>query len=336
MAEQNVALGSNLEALYAVEDSWGELASSFDVYKLRTTGFGINMTRDSFTSDELRSDRQTADHRQGMDQVSGDLPVELSYNSFDDLIASAMFNDWTEDSLPEITIGTTQKSLRISRNFPAVNQYHEFSGCVVNSWSVSVEPNAIITSTFSMTGKGMDTYSEDGGYEDGEYVDSDNTSDRKLTSGEDKSTDSPFDSFSGSLYIGDGENDPSDSANEIAVVTGIEFTLENALSPMQVIGAKQAVGLIEGRASVSGTLSAYFVDSDMINRFLRELETSLLFTLTDNNDQSYEFFLPRIKFSGSDVSLDGESAATLSMPFTALVASSGPVSNTLRITRLAG
>jgi hypothetical protein len=331
-----VAEGSNLEALYAVEDSWGELASSYDVYNLRTTGFGINMSRDSFTSNELRSDRQTADSRTGMDNVSGDIPVELSYNAFDDLIASAMFSSWSADSLPVITIGTTQSSLRISRNFPAMGQYHEFLGCVVNSWSVSVQPNSIITSTFNFMGKGMNTYTTNGGYENGVYTGTDNTANRKLTGGSDKATHSPFDSFSGSLYVGAGSSDPSSSANEVSSITGIDFSVENALTSLQVVGNKQAVGVSAGRATVSGTVTAYFINSDMLNRFLNETETAILFTLTDASSQSYEFFMPRIRFNSGDLDVSGEGPVTISMPFTALVPSSGTVLNTLQIKRLAG
>lgn len=336
MSNLNVAEGSNLEALYAVEDTWGELASSYTVYNLRTTGFGINMTRDSLTSNELRSDRQTADHRQGMDQVNGDIPVELSYNAFDDLIASAMFSSWSADSLPVISIGTTQSSLRIARNFSDMGQYHELYGLVVNNWSVSVQPNSIITSTFGFMGKGLDTYTASGGYENGSYSAGDNTANRKLTSGTDKATHSPFDSFSGSLYIGTAEADPTSSANEVAAVTGIDFSLENALQPLQTVGNKQAVGVSAGRANVTGTATVYFIDSTMINRFLRELETAMLFTLTDNSSQSYEFYFPRIKFNASDVSIDGEGPVTLSMPFQALIATSGTVQNTMQIKRLAG
>lgn len=314
MAEQTVAYGSNLQALYAVEDSWGELPSSPTVYNLRTTGFGINMERDSFTSEEIRSDRMTADQRQGMDNVSGDIPVELSYGAFDDLISSAMFNDWASDDT--IIIGTTKKSLRIARGFPSVSQYHEFPGCIVNTWSVSVQPNAIITSTFNFLGQTMVTYSGAGAM----GVDYTPT---------DKATNSPFDSFSGALYEGG-----TSSGDEIAVVTGIDFSLENALEPMQVIGERQSVGVVPGRASVSGTLNAYFVDSTMIDKFLNETESSLQIVLTDDSANSYQVYMPRIKYSGSSVEVSGEGPVSLSMPFTAILPTTGTVQNVLQISKL--
>lgn len=318
MSETSVSYGSNLEALYAVEDSWGDLPSGPTVYNLRCTGFGINMTRDSFTSNELRSDRQTEDSREGMDQVSGDIPVELSYGAFDDLIASAMFNTW--NSADEISIGTTQSSLRIARGFPAMNQFHEFSGCIVNSWSMSVQPNAIITSSFGFMGKSMTTYTTSGAmHHDYTAVD--------------KATNAAFDSFSGALYIGTKETDPG-SADEIAVVTGIDFSLENNITPLQTIGNQQAVGMSEGRATISGTVTAFFADSTLIDYFLDETPVAVEFTLTDDSSNSYRFYMPKVRFSGANLSVDGEGPVSMSLPFTALIAKGGSFLNTLKITKL--
>jgi hypothetical protein len=315
MSETQVAYGSNLQALYAVEDSWGVLASSPVIYKLRTTSFNVNLNRDSFTSNELRSDRQTSDHRQGMDDVSGDIGVELSNNAFDDLIASAMFNEWAIDG--SIVIGTTQSSLRLQKAFPLVGQYHEFSGCVVNSWSLSVAPNAVITSTFSFMGKQMHTYTTEGG----------DTADA-MSGAIDKGTGEPFDSFSGSIYEGG-----TSSGDEIAIVTGIDLSVENNITPMQVIGNRNAIGLAEGRANVTGTLSAYFVDSTMLNKFINETESSIQFVLSDPSGNSYQFYLPRIKYSGSTLDVGDEGPVSVSMPFVGLIPSTSP-NSTLEITKL--
>ena len=308
MTEITASLGSRFRAAYAMEQSWAELPSSYTVYDLRITSFGVNLGRDSFTSEELRSDRQTADHRQGMDDISGDIGAELSYGAFDDLISSAMFNDWASDD--SIVIGTTQKSLRLQKAFTDVGEYHEFPGCVVSSWSVSVEPNAMVTSTFSIMGKSMETS-------------------QTMTSPQSKASNAPFDSFSG--YIREAASSPASSDN-IAVVTGIDFTLENNLTPLQVVGARQAQGLAEGRADVTGTLSAYFASSDLLNRFLNETETEIEFQLVDDSSNTLTFYFPRVKFTGSDIPVDGEGPITMSLPFTALVPSTAPNSE-LKVTR---
>ena len=308
MAGINTARGSRLAVIYAMEDSWTSLPTTPTPYNLRVTGFGVQLAKDAFESEELRSDRQVSDLRHGMFSVAGDLPVELSAGAFDDLISSAMFNDWSGGDT--IDIGTNLKSFTLQRGFTDVGQYHWFPGCVVNSWTLNVEPNAIVTSTFNIVGETMET---------GQAA--------ELTGANDKATNAPFDSFSG--FIKEGG---TDTGHEIAVVTSLDLTLENNIEPLQVIGLNKAAGLADGRARITGTLAAYFVDSDLLNKFLNETESSLQFQLEDDSNNTLEFYLPRIKYSGGDISVDSEAPVTLSMPFTALV-DTGGIDTTMRITR---
>ena len=122
----DVARGSRLAVTYGMENTWGELDSDASIYQLRVTSMGVNLTKDSFQSNELRSDRQISDLRHGMFSVSGDIGVELSHTSFDDLIESAMFNEWESDGT--ITTGTTMKSMSIQKAFTDISQYHVFTG----------------------------------------------------------------------------------------------------------------------------------------------------------------------------------------------------------------
>ena len=293
MAEQLVALGSKAQLLYAVEDSWAVLPGTPTVYKVRATGFNLNLKKNNFTSNELRNDRQTAELRTGMRSISGDIPVELSYGSFDDFIESAMFNTWTitGTATPDtIQIGTTQKSLTIQRGFSDIGVYNAFSGCVVNQWSVSIKPDAVVESTFSIIGKDMgDT--------------------QVLTGGTDKSTSAPFDSFTGTLQEG---------GSDIAIVTGLDFSLNNNINPLQVLLQNTAVGLGEGRAAITGTLTALFVDSTLLDKFINETESSLKVALTDTDGNTLEFYFPRIKYTGGDINVSGEGEVPISLPFTAL------------------
>ena len=288
------ARGSRLSVIYAMEDCWSSLPTTPVPYNLRVTGFGVQLSKDSFQSEELRSDRQVSDLRHGMFSVAGDIPVELSAGAFDDLISSAMFNVWGTDDV--IKIGTEMQSFRLQRGFTDVGQYHWFPGCVVNSWSMSVAPNAIVTSTFNIIGETMETGTS-----------------ANLVGASDKASNAPFDSFSG--FIREGG---TGTANEIAVVTGLDLNLNNNIEALQVIGMNKAAGLADGRAIIDGTLTAFFVDSVMLNKFLNETESVLNFQLQDDVGNTLEFLLPRIKYSGGDISVDSEAPVTVSMPFQAL------------------
>lgn len=299
----DVARGSRVDVTYGMEAVWGELDTTAQPYDLRTTGIGVTLSKDSFQSNELRSDRQIADLRHGMFSVGGDIPVELSHTSFDDIITSAMFNDWNSDNT--ITTGITQYSFTIQKHFSDINQYHVFPGCVVNNWSLNVTPNGIITSTFSVMGETMES-----------------TAAEWAGTATAKSTNSPFDAFTGSLSEGGAVN---------ALVTGIDLTLANNLSELQVIGNNHTVGLIDGRANITGTVTAYFANSTLLNKFIDETESSLEFVLTDASANSMTFTMPRIKYSGGDVPVNDEGPIILSMPFQALYDSAE--GHSLQITR---
>jgi hypothetical protein len=148
-----------------------------------------------------------------------------------------------------------------------------------------------------------------------------------LTGAVDKATNAPMDSFSG--YIREGGNTSSD---EIAIVTGLNFTLENNLTPMNVVGNQLSVGLSEGRANLTGTLTAYFAGSTLLNKFLNEIESVLEVQMADASANTYTFYMPRIKYNGGDLDVSSEEPVPISLPFQAL---HDPVSgiNTLQISR---
>jgi hypothetical protein len=302
----DVARGSQIGVSYAMEDSWASLPTVHNAYNLRVTGIGVNLQKDSFQSNELRRDRQISDLRHGMFSVSGDIPVELSAGAFDDLIESAMFNEWETDDT--IVIGQTMKSFTLQKAFTDINQWHAFSGCVVNSWNLSVQPNAIITGTFNVIGETMET----------------SGSASFLSTPSDKATNSPFDSFSG--YLKEG-------GSTIAIITGIDFSLDNGITPLQVVGLNKAAGLVDGRATITGTVTAFFANSTLINKFINETESSMEFQLSDAalTPNTLTFSFPRIKYSGGDLTVNGEGPITMSMPFTALI--DNATQTTLKITR---
>jgi hypothetical protein len=299
----DVARGSRLNVSYAMEDSWASLPTIYTAYNLRLTDMGVNLTKDSFQSNELRADRHIADLRHGMRSVSGDIPVELSYQSFDDMIESAMYNEWETDNT--IVTGTTEKSFTLQKHFSDIGQYHVFSGCIVNTWSVSVQPNAIVTSTFNIMGEDMTT-----------------STSPTLAGATAKSAYSPMDSFTGAL---------SEGGSAISIITGIDFSIANNIATLPVIGSKYTAGLVDGRATITGTVNAYFANSILLAKFLNETESSLQFSVSDGT-RSMQFYMPRIKYSGGDVPTSGEGPITMSMPFQALYDSVTGYS--LRITKV--
>lgn len=86
---------TNRVALYAVkEDTWG-VTPKAKYNTLRMTGESIGFRVGTTVSNELRDDRQISDLIQVSAQNDGGINFELSYGSYDDLLASVLYaGDW--------------------------------------------------------------------------------------------------------------------------------------------------------------------------------------------------------------------------------------------------
>lgn len=297
--------GSMHSISYVGESVFGTTPVTPDMVTLRHTSCSLVLSKDSFQSQELRDDRQISDFRHGTQRVQGDIGIEMSYGEFDPFLESAFFGTWTADVLKA---GVTRKSFTIERRFSDIAQYVVFKGCVCNTFNLSLRPNAIVTGGFGVMGLEA-SYS-------GTSLKASPTASQ---------TNSPYDSFTGVIKEG---------GSTIAIVTGLELSIQNNLDPTFVLGSNKAVEMIAGRSNVTGTLSAYFKDLAMLNKFINETESSIEFTLGNGTSKSYTFLIPRIKYSGADNAVSNEGAVIISMPFQSLL---DPVENTnIKVTRIPG
>jgi hypothetical protein len=156
----------------------------------------------------------------------------------------------------------------------------------------------MVTATMSMVGKDMSI--------SGTSVDATKTA---------SSANAPFDAYSGALEIGNAGGSLSASA----IITGIDFTINNSLAPTFVVGSASTPQLEYGMASVEGTITAYFEDAALINRFINETESAIEVTVDDPTGASdYTFLFPRVKINGADVGVDGPTSRIITLPFVAL------------------
>jgi hypothetical protein len=166
----------------------------------------------------------------------------------------------------------------------------------------------MVTTTFSMVGKGM-TLSATQKTQD-------------AASGA-----APFDAYSGDLSIG---NVGSLSAS--AIVTAVDFTVDNAFAPTFVVGSDETPALQYGRATVEGTFSAYFEDAALVNRFLNETNSALQVSVNDpTGSNEYTFLFPYIKINSADTSVGGPESRMVECSFVALYDSTEATN--LKITR---
>lgn len=256
---------------------------------IRHTTCSLGLTKESFQSNELRSDRQISDLRHGAKKVEGEVGFELSYGAFDDLLAAALFGSWTTNVLKA---GTTYKSFTMERRFTDISQYQVFTGVMIDSMSLNITPNGMITGSFGLVGMGT------------------SISGTSLGSPAAAAANSPFDGFGGSLEEG---------GVSIAAISAITLELQNSLDPFFALGSDSAVGINAGRCQVSGTVSAAFQNTTLLNKFIAETESSLSIGLSDPLGNDLTILLPRIKYSGGDIPAQNEGRIVMNMPFTALL-----------------
>lgn len=373
-----MANGSRHSMRYVPEATYGTTPATPAFKPIRHTSTTLGLSKESLQSEEIRDDRQIADFRHGAYQVGGDVNIELSFGSFDDLLEASLLGTWTPtkttgsatlaatvgtitrstgsfltdgfavndvvinsgftnagnngrfrvsavvaltltltalegqtmvveaaaaarqiDSLrAKLKAGTVRRSFTVERYFgdilSADKPYHRFTGVEFNTLALAISANAMITGTFGVLGQNMTTATA-------------------IVSGAtyaNPTTSSPLDSFTGSL---------NEAGTPIAVITEIQLNIENGLEARFVVGSKASIRPAIGRSNCSGTITAYFENSLLLDKFINETESNIVFELPDGTNSKYVITLPRIKYNGGQPDVEGEGPITLSMPFQALL-----------------
>ena len=296
--------GSRSSLSFVTEATFGTTpAGSFANLPFST--HSLNLTKDVLTGTDIEADRMPRVNRQGNRQVGGDIVVDLRDGDYDLILESAMLSTFATNILK---VGVVPKFFSIEDFAADIDQARLFTGMSVSTMAISLAPNQMVTTTFGMVGKDM------------------------TISGTEKTQVAatgaqPFDAYSGDISIG-AVGTPVASA----IVTALDFTLNNSYAPTFVIGDDSAPSLEYGRAEVEGTMTAYFEDAALINRFLNETETAIRVSVDDpTGANAYTFDFPKVKINSADVGVDGPTSRMVTMSFVALFDST--LGTNLQITR---
>jgi hypothetical protein len=285
------AQGSRSSLSYIAETAFGTTPATPQFVNLPINSHSLDLTKDRVEGNEIQADRMPRVDRHGNKQAGGSLEVDLRKGDFDELIESAFLSSFSTNVLK---VGTVPKYLSIEDAANDINQFRLFTGMSASSMSVSIAPNQMVTANFDMVGKNMTQTAT-------------TASDATPTA---SSTNAPFDSYSGVI---------SDGGSGIAIVTSLDFSLTNSFAPTFVIGSDSAAQLEFGRAVVEGTMTIYYEDETIINKFLNETESALEVSVDDpTGTNSYTFLFPRVKYNGAAVPLSGSTSRLITVPFVAL------------------
>ena len=286
------AQGSRSRLAFGVESTFGSAASSYTNLPFNT--HSLNLAKERVSGNEIQPDRMPRVDRHGNRSVGGDITVDLRDSDYDALIESAMLSSF---STGEIKVGTTPKYFTIEDYAGDIDQARLFTGCSVSTMNVSLAPNQMVAATFGIVGKDMSISATE-----------------KTVSAAGVSE--PFDAYSGALKVADV--DGIGGASALSVVTSVDFTVTNSFAPTFVVGSDSAPCLEFGRAEIEGTITAYFEDASLVNRFLNETESAIEVSVADPSANTMTFLFPRVKFNAADVPVDGPTSRVISLPFVAL------------------
>ena len=290
-------------ALYQVEETvYGTTPATPSFSKVRHTGTTLGLTKDISLSEELREDRQIGCSKHGVRTVGGDINMELSYGSFDDMLEAVSLGTWDIDAggagIDRLKCGVDRRSFTIMRHFSdqqaADKPYHLFTGMEYNSFNLSVAPTGILSGSFGLIGQDMAVNgTEPAGSVLGAATEN-----------------CPFNGFTGAIK--------EDNAL-IAIITEMSLTLDNGLTPRTVVGSDKTILPQIGRSNLTGSATMYFENSIQLEKFLSETESSMELELNDGTNK-YVITIPRITYTGgANPDTSGEGSITLAVPFQALV-----------------
>ena len=267
-----LANGSAVQYYY-VEEVAGAVPATPAWKPIRFVSAGLTPNINQIDTAEMNQYRQQQASRGGTYSVAGDIAVELSFSSFDDLIQAAMQGTWTANVLK---IGKVERSFAILERHTDIGVDYVYHGCRVSTMAISSPLNAPVGVTFSMMGTKAEKYTV------------------------------PV----GSTYLPATATDIMITTNlalSVAYATEWSVSLDNGMEALFALGSREAFDISNGVAKVTGSMSAYLVDAVLWDKVLNETATSHTIQFTEGAD-SYTLELPKVRYTQGQKQTSGPGA----------------------------
>ena len=112
------ATGINKTVSYKKETTFGVLPAASGGQTIRRVSSAFNLSKETYQSEEIRTDYQLSDFRHGVRSVEGNVSGELSAGTYADFLASALARNWTAatpSALGSTTIASVGGTYTITR-----------------------------------------------------------------------------------------------------------------------------------------------------------------------------------------------------------------------------
>lgn len=271
-----------------VEGSEGVIPATPVMQKVNFVSEDLAAQITTKTSNHIRSDRMTSDISTTGFTVGGGYNFEMQYeNSLaDELIAGFMWSDWeVGGSLTDvIKNGATSHSFFIERGHLDVGEYFKFVGMSCNVWSIDMQDQSDVTGSYQFVGLSAQI-------------------DQAVEVGATYTEPTQNRIYSTVTSIPEIAIDGTPQTS--CIVKSMTMAVNNNVTPKTGIGVLGACETNPHRFSVTGSITMYFEDSQMYQRFLDGTPFSISWTLQDVDNLTYIFTLPRVKLDTDTVNVTG-------------------------------
>ena len=244
---------------------------------LRVTGNTLTPTLNKEESEEITESRLGQGSIVTSIDIGGDITGELSYGTFDDLLAAAFYGQWDANKL---TVGETRSTFSVAKAYRDVDVYALFKGAHVSTFALEVPEEGKATVTFTMSC--LD-------YEDKETPFATDPAEPSKTP------------FMSSISVGDVKANGVSLAGQ-ACVSGLTVNIDNQLQTQRCFGAERLGpgALIETAAAITGTVTLAWSKKawELWKNQFKRTPIAVSFPITDSLGNKYEIDLPAIEVDG--------------------------------------
>lgn len=199
--------------------------------------------------------------------------------------------------------GLQQRSFTIEQQMPDVDVSELFTGVRIGGGNFNLQPNAMATVGFDLQGQNGQVLT--------------GAASPYFVAPTAQTTTGVLAGVSGAIRL---------AGVEQAVVTALQFSINNNLSSQPVVGATQVPEIFYGRSVVTGTVSAFLQDQSLLNVFLNETEVDLVAVLEAAGTAPKDFLafsFQRVKLNGVQKSVGPDGGVIATFPFQALLKTGG-------------
>lgn len=256
---------------YAVEESYGELASAQALKNLVIVSETLTSQFNTIESEGVLGDRQLRDLVRVGTMAQGDLNTELSYAALDDLLTGALCDAWVSDVIEN---GSDKVSFAFEKDFADLTKYYAFRGCRVGGFRLNLDLQQQIRAVISVMGRG------------GVFADATIGTGTPTAAPE-----NPMIPTLANLTIEEG-------AAAVEEALGFSFQLDNQLREQRVLGSNTLRDINLGQFRLTGTLRAYFESRKYVDKLVGDTASDFEIVTQDADGNSYVWTFPRFKFTG--------------------------------------